>query len=391
MEFGILGPLEVRADGRPLELGGPRQQRVLAALLLQANLVVPLRRLVEAAWDDPPASAEHQVRNRIGILRGVLTRFGGLIDTADDGYRIRVGPGELDADEFDRLTERGRAAGDPQPLRTALSLWRGPALDGLGGRALAADAARLEEQRLGCVEDCLALELAAGRDGDLVAELRALVDAHPLRERFVAQLITALHRSGRPDEARAVYAAAARRLADELGIDPGIDVRRAYGAVTAAGPLPAAPLPSRPSQLPANVSGFVGRAASLAWLDALSAERPGRRGGHLGHRRHRRGREDRAGRALGPPGAGRLPRRPAVRQPARLRPDPAGATDRRSRRSCEDWTYAGDEGAGRARRGAPGCTAPRWSAGACWSCSTTPAAPTRSARCCPPAPAAWRW
>src|SRR4029450_9202301 len=150
MEFRILGALEALAAGQPVELGGARQQRILAALLLRPNRVVTLSRLVEATWDgEPPATAEHQVRNRVAAIRSVLTRVGGLVDTRGDGYLIRVADGELDSQVFDDLVEQGRSAGEPALLRSALALWRGPALDGLGGDLLRREAAAPEEGRGG--------------------------------------------------------------------------------------------------------------------------------------------------------------------------------------------------------------------------------------------------
>jgi DNA-binding SARP family transcriptional activator/Tfp pilus assembly protein PilF len=270
MEFRVLGPLEVHAAGRVLDLGSGRQRRILAALLLQPNRVVTLSRLVEVAWDDdPPATARRQMQNRVAALRATLTREGGFIDTLGSGYLLRVGPGELDALVFADLAERGRATGDPRLLREALALWRGPALAGLTGAVLAGEAATLEEHRLAAWEECVDLELAAGGHARVVADLRELTAAHPLRERLVGQLMVALHRCGRRDEALAAYRALAARLADELGIDPGVQVRRLYeGVLTGdAGTV-------RPSQLPADVSGFTGRGADLARLDRLLAAGP---------------------------------------------------------------------------------------------------------------------
>jgi DNA-binding SARP family transcriptional activator/tetratricopeptide (TPR) repeat protein len=277
VEFRILGPLEVRDDGRVLDIGGPRDRRILAALLLDGNRVVPLHRLVEAAWDGrPPATAERQVRNRVAALRAQLTAAGAHIETEGHGYRLRIAPGKLDADVFDDLVARGRAAADPALLRAALALWRGPALAGLGGVAgrgglggvggtLAARAAALEDRRLAAIEDRVALDLAAG-DHDCVDELRALVAAHPLRERLVGQLMTALHRSGRVAEALAVYDALAARLADELGLDPSPEVRRLRETVARE------PAALTPQQLPAGVAGFTGREADLAALDRFLAD-----------------------------------------------------------------------------------------------------------------------
>jgi DNA-binding SARP family transcriptional activator len=272
VDYRILGPLEVRSGAKVLDLGGRRQRRVLAALLLRPGLLVGLPRLVEAAWDDePPPTAERQARNRVAALRRILTRFGGLIDTGAGGYVLRVGPGELDTLVFDDLVERGRAAADPTVLRKALALWRGPVLAGLGGASLAVRAAALDDKRLAAYEDCLDLELAAGR-ADLVPELAELVAAHPLRQRLVGQLMTALYRSDRPAEARRVFDELAGRLADELGIDPGIELRnlREYRPTDALGP--AAASPDRPAQLPADLSRFVGREAAQLRLDEVLSD-----------------------------------------------------------------------------------------------------------------------
>jgi DNA-binding SARP family transcriptional activator/tetratricopeptide (TPR) repeat protein len=279
MEFRILGELEVRAGGGALDLGGLRQRRVLAALLLSPNRVVPLWRLVASVWDDePPPTAERLVRNRVAGLRSVLTRKGGFIDTDGDGYRLRVGPGELDAAVFEELAARGRAAGDARLLRDALALWRGPALAGLGGEALGRDAARLEEQRLAVVEECLELELAAGGPDRLVDELAALVAAHPFRERLVGLWMTALYRCGRRAEALAAYRALADRLLDDLGIDPVPELRRLREGVLRQEPVLSL-LAERqtepavaPAQLPRDVPRFTGRVGDLAQLDALLSD-----------------------------------------------------------------------------------------------------------------------
>jgi DNA-binding SARP family transcriptional activator/tetratricopeptide (TPR) repeat protein len=273
VEYRILGPLEVSADGRALDLGGSRQQRVLAALLLTPNRIVPLDRLVEMAWDgEPPATADRQVRNRVAALRAVLTRFGGFIDTQESGYVLRVGPGELDAEHFDELAARGREARDPATLREALALWRGPVLAGIGSEPLRRAAAALEEKRLVALEECVDLELATGRPAAMVAELRAAVGENPLRERLVGQLMSTLYRVGQRDEALDVYRALATRLADELGIDPSPELRRLREVAAGAAPARAEPAVVPPRQLPADVSGFTGRVTDLARLDALLSD-----------------------------------------------------------------------------------------------------------------------
>lgn len=278
MEFRVLGPLEVRAGGRVIDVGGVRQRRILAALLVHPNRAVSLSRLVEVAWDhDPPATARRQVQNRVATLRRVLTPAGGSIDVCDSGYRLQVESGALDAVAFDRLVKRGRAAVDPKLLREALLLWRGPALSGLGGTVLDREATRLEESRLAVLEECLELELAEGGHGRIVPELRTLIAEHPLRERFVGLLMVALYRCGRQAEALAAYAVLASRLAEELGIDPGSELRRLHEAVLREDPSLATPTPPltpasgavTPSQLPADVSSFTGRTADTARLDRL--------------------------------------------------------------------------------------------------------------------------
>jgi DNA-binding SARP family transcriptional activator/Tfp pilus assembly protein PilF len=277
MEFRVLGPLEVRSGGLVLALGGLRQRRVLAALLLHPNRVVSLSQLAAAAWDDdPPATLDRQVRNRVGALRRVLTPGGALIDTEGGGYRLRVGPGELDSMAFADLAQRGRAAG---LLRQALALWRGPALADLGGTLLAQETAPLVDQRLAVWEECLELEVAEGGHARVVAELAGLVAEHPLRERLVGLLMTALYRCGRRDEALATYRGLAARLADELGIDPSPQLRRLHDAVGRYDPDLRAGARSAigsvsgvPAQLPADVWAFAGRVTELDRLDQVLSD-----------------------------------------------------------------------------------------------------------------------
>jgi DNA-binding SARP family transcriptional activator/tetratricopeptide (TPR) repeat protein len=282
-------------DGRLLDLGGPRQRRILATLLLHPNQVVEVSVLADAAWDgDPPATAHRLVRNRIAALRAVLIRAGAFIDTEDSGYRLRVGPGELDATVFDELVRQGRAASDPALLREALALWRGQiTVDpcGAGAGDLPATAATaLEETRVAVVEECVDLEMSLDppthQVTELVAELRHLVSAHPLRERLVGHLMLALYRHGRPDEALCEYRRLADRLADELGIDPGPELRRLHDAMRrddpallrsviaapAAGPAGDPVAGGRPQQLPADVAGFTGRLIDVARLDSMLSD-----------------------------------------------------------------------------------------------------------------------
>lgn len=278
MEYRILGSIEVRVNGHVVSVGGPRQRRILAALLLRRNQVVPVSRLVEMVWDgDAPEAARRQVQNRVAALRSTLTRLGGSVSTEGGGYRLSVQPGQADVDRFDDLVRRGRAAGDATLLRQALTVWRGPALSDVDGDLIGREAAALEERRLAVVEECLALELDGGYDGDLTAELMDLVAEHPLRERLLGLLIRALCRSGRQAEAAAAYNELATRLADELGVSPSAELRRIHESVLCGGEvLEASDKPETgkvtPSQVPAGVSGFTGRRAEVETLDRWLAE-----------------------------------------------------------------------------------------------------------------------
>ena len=297
VQYRILGPLEVCAGERALNLGGTRQRRILAALLLATNRPVSLFRLVESVWEGAePATARRQVQNAVAGLRAVLGRAGAAnaIETHETGYLLRVGPDQLDALVFEQLVDRARAAaadGDPSgaaaALREALGLWRGPVLAGLGGQLAEVRATRLEEKRLAALEEVIELELAAGAHARLVSELRGLVTEHPLRERFVGQLMVALYRGGRQAEALAAYHELAGRLSGELGLDPGPDLRRCYEAVLREDPsldppgarspaVPgdpgAPPAPDAIAQLPDDIPAFTGRQSDLARLDRLLSD-----------------------------------------------------------------------------------------------------------------------
>jgi DNA-binding SARP family transcriptional activator len=224
MEFRILGPLEVISDGQIVELGGAKQRALLAVLLLNANEVVSLDRLIDALWeDDPPERAQKALQVLVSGLRKLVGRE--RLETRPPGYVLRVRDGELDFGRFRRLQEEGK-------LSEALALWRGPPLSDFAYHRFAqAESARLEELRLACLEERIERDLAAGRQGELVAELEALVSEHPLRERLRGQLMLALYRSGRQAEALAAYQAGRRTLVEELGIEPGKPLRELHQAV----------------------------------------------------------------------------------------------------------------------------------------------------------------
>ncbi|MEV6872478.1 BTAD domain-containing putative transcriptional regulator [Amycolatopsis sp. NPDC051128] len=263
MEFRVLGPVRVLGDGRPIGPSGPRQERILAALLLGAGRVVPVARLVDVVWDgEPPATAVRQVRNLTTALRRTLVAAGAgedVLTAEGPGFTLR--PGAFDVDAFEEHAGRGE-------FREALACWRGPALAGVASAALRPDAERLEERRLAVLEQCLAAEVDGGH-GDVVAELTALVAEHPLREGLVGLLMRALHRAGRQADALNAYQRAKRRLAGELGIAPGAPLRALYEEL-----LHEEPVPGR-CFLPYDVPDFTGRAAEVARaLLALRAGQP---------------------------------------------------------------------------------------------------------------------
>ena len=233
-DFRILGPLEVATESGPLALGGQKQRAVLALLLLDANRVVSVDKLVDALWgEQPPRTAMTSLQNFVSQLRKVLGSD--VLETRMPGYRLHVAPGELDLDRFRQLCDAARGlepAARAATLHEALALWRGPALADFQFEAFAqGEIARLEELRLAAVEDRIEAELEAGLDSELVGELESLVDAHPLRERLRAHLMLALYRSGRQAEALQVYQDARRALVEELGIDPTPALQELHGAI----------------------------------------------------------------------------------------------------------------------------------------------------------------
>src|SRR5829696_8080191 len=244
MQFGILGPLEVRADGRMVPLGGAKPRAVLAVLALHANQPVSAERLAVALWgEDAPPSAAKTVQVYVARLRKALDDPGVLV-TTPAGYCLRVGPGELDAERFERQVADGRralAAGRGEDaaaeVRAALELWRGPPLAGLASTPFApAEIARLEEQHLAALEVRVEADLAAGRHAELVGELQQLTTQHPWRERLHAQLMLALYRSGRQGDALEAYRDAREVLVEQLGVEPGAELHDLHEAILAHDP-----------------------------------------------------------------------------------------------------------------------------------------------------------
>jgi DNA-binding SARP family transcriptional activator len=238
MEFRLLGPLEVLADDRALQLAGGKQRALLALLLLHPNETVSADRLIDELWgDSPPASAAKIVQVYVSQLRKALGD--GVLLTRAPGYLLKVDAEKLDTRRFEQLLEQARrrlAEGKAERARAlleeALRLWRGsPLADFAYDDFAQTEIARLEELRLAALEERVEADLVLGRHGDVVPELEALVAKHPLRERLRGQLMLALYRSGRQAEALAAYQAARRTLAEELGLEPSEALQRLEKAI----------------------------------------------------------------------------------------------------------------------------------------------------------------
>jgi DNA-binding SARP family transcriptional activator/DNA-binding beta-propeller fold protein YncE len=258
LDFRVLGPLQVAANGVFLPLGGTKQRAVLALLVLHANEVVSADRFIDELWgDSPPKSAANMVQGYVSHLRDVLEpgRARGeheLLVSRPPGYALQIRPEQLDAERFEQLAVEGRrllAGGDAEAaastLRAALDLWRGDVLADLAyERFVRADGERLEESRLQVLEDRIDADLAVGNHQALVAELRELVDRYPLRERLRAQLMAALYRCGRQADALEAYRVGRTSMSEKLGIEPGPLLRDLEQAILRQDPSLGAPAPT---------------------------------------------------------------------------------------------------------------------------------------------------
>jgi DNA-binding SARP family transcriptional activator/Flp pilus assembly protein TadD len=305
LEFCLLGPVLVRRGGVALPVPRGRQRAVLAVLLLNAGRVVSVGEIAETLWGAAPLpSASATVRNYVKRLRRVLGDADqARIVTRSPGYVIRVEPGELDVARFEAQLEGARDAAQggsweaaADQARAALALWRGEPLADVESEALALrEVPRLAELRLQAAELRIDADLRLGRHGVVIAELERMAAAHPLREHLHTLLMLALYRDGRQAEALAAYRHARRVLVDELGAEPGAELRGLHRQILTARPVLAGPEPGRlppgdarragatpglvvPRELPGPVPQFVGRAAELAdltgMLERASAQRP---------------------------------------------------------------------------------------------------------------------
>jgi len=253
VEFGVLGPLRVVADGREISLRSRKQRALLAFLVLHAREVVSIDRLLDELWGErPPPTAKNSLQNHVHHLRTALGADVGadVLRTRPPGYVLDVDDDAVDAARFVRLL--ASAGGAPpqaraETLRTALALWRGRALADVEFEPFAlAEAPRLDELRAAAEEELVAAELELGKHAELVARLEELVGANPLRERLRGQLMLALYRSGRQGDALAAYRAARRTLVEELGIEPGRSLRVLEAAILRQDPALDAPVADAP-------------------------------------------------------------------------------------------------------------------------------------------------
>ncbi|MFJ6216776.1 BTAD domain-containing putative transcriptional regulator [Streptomyces sp. NPDC092296] len=291
VEFRLLGPLEVWADGRQIRLGSTKERALLAILVCAAGSPVTVDTLLERIWDGKEPPGVETLQSYVSRLRGRLRPAAGeraRVDFAAHTYRLQIDPTAVDLHRFRQLHRQGRATaagGDPgravELLREAEALWRGEALSGFDGTWAAGLRARLGEERRAAREQRVRLELDLGRHAELIGELGELAAERPVAEPVVMDLMLALYRSGRHPEALAVYRDARARLRDELGLDPRPELSRLHQRILHRDPaLAAAPAPTnhpqhRPPRAPdtllRDLPDFTGRRAELA---VLLAENP---------------------------------------------------------------------------------------------------------------------
>ncbi len=272
MRIAILGSLEVESGGRRVELSGARLQSLLARLAVDAGRPVTAMSLADAIWDgEPPRDESHALQSLVSRLRRALGDPGAILPSGD-GYRLEIDPDDVDAGRFERLAAEGRAHlrdGDPerarQVLADALALWRDVPLTGLSAPAFAPTAAHLTDLRVAAVCDRVQADFALGHAAEAVGELEALAEEHPLHERLIGQLITALYAAGRQADALAAYERVRARLSEELGVVPSPELQKAHLAVLQGTPPPAPPARSNGAVAPlgARLTSFVGREREL--------------------------------------------------------------------------------------------------------------------------------
>ena len=303
MEFRILGPLEVREDGRPVTLAGARQRAFLTLLLLHPNQPIATDRLIDDLYpDESGREATKSLQMQVSRLRRALGNGRDALETAAGGYRLKVAPDALDLSRFERHAARGRRlaadgdfAGASSAFAAAMDEWRGQALEDVAYEPFAqAEISRLEELRLTSLEEYIEAEFALGRHADWVVRLGALTAAHPFREQLCGQLMLALYRTGRQAEALETFQQTRARLKDELGLEPGRRLHDLQAAIlahdrtldwiSADASLPTGPMLPRRLR---DAGAFIGREEECArlermWEEARSTSRLALVGGEPG-------------------------------------------------------------------------------------------------------------
>ncbi|MEV7007061.1 BTAD domain-containing putative transcriptional regulator [Streptosporangium sp. NPDC051022] len=288
LRIGLLGAVQAWRGRQEIPLGPPRQRAVLALLALEAGRTVSVERLIEGLWGErAPAGARGLVQGYVSRLRPALARSGVAIAHGPQGYLLELAAEQVDLHEFRVSVARARTmeTDDAQAtgLRHAMALWRGEPLTGIsGGELLDRLRYTLGEERLAVTEECLNAETRAGRDRVLIPELIALVSEHPFREGLVGMLMLALCRTGRRADALERYERTRRRLIEELGLDPGPELRRLHQRIlrgtvrTVRSPGLSASVAAEaeteavPAQLPPEPGQFTGRTGELRTLDAVA-------------------------------------------------------------------------------------------------------------------------
>jgi len=292
VRFCLLGPVEVRLDGRSLALGRARERLVLATLLVRAGRMVPADRLIALLWPetvDPPPTARQQLHNAVaGLRRRLQAHDADLIVTRPLGYELRLGTHELDLADFRRLSSHGQeaiASGDHavaiDALSRALALWRGPALAGVPEELASALRQELEDEQVAAAEALARAQLAAGDHVPMLARLRELLSLHPYHESLHELHLRGMAAIGRRADALVAYQRLHADFVESLGVEPGKALTELHGQLLDGGEevRPATPvIRPRPNQLPGLDVRLVGRDQLIKQItDVL---RPTRDTGH---------------------------------------------------------------------------------------------------------------
>ncbi|TDP89913.1 AfsR/SARP family transcriptional regulator [Labedaea rhizosphaerae] len=284
MELRLFGEVQLRAGGRLRDLGTPRQHAVLAVLAVDAGRPVPIEVLVDRVWDeDPPAAARNVLYSHLSRIRRLLAEAGEMsvnLTRRGGGYVLEIDPDDVDLHRFTHLVERGSAAnhGDAEraaALTEALDSWQGTPLAGITGEWAEQVRTTWHRRRVEAAVQWSELQLRLGRAALVLSRIPDLVTEYPLAEPLEALFMKALHAVGRGAEAIERFAIVRRRLADQLGVEPGAELRALHAALlrdelpaTASGGYAGV----TPAQLPADTRGFAGRRAELGELDRVLAE-----------------------------------------------------------------------------------------------------------------------